>query len=77
MSQNPLPPMDPPGGGGYTPVEPAGGTAVNPLKELQAQVEAAYVQGRIDTDTNNQIVRLIDELLPLLKLAGLSWKSSL
>jgi len=72
MSQNPFPPMDPPAGGGYTPVEPAGGTKVNPLKELQAQVEAAYVQGRIDTDTNNQIVRLIDELLPLLKLAGLS-----
>lgn len=67
-----LPPIDPPAGEGYKPVEPAGGTAVNPLKELQAQVEAAYVQGKIDTDTNNQIVRLIGELLPLLKLAGLA-----
>ena len=72
MSQNPFPQMDPPAGGGYTPVEPAGGTAVNPLKELQAQVEAAYVQGRIDADTNNQIVRLLGELAPLLQAAGLA-----
>jgi hypothetical protein len=64
--------MDPPEGTGYGPVEPAGGTKVNPLRDLQAQVEAAYVQGRIDTDINNQIVALIGQLLPLLKLAGLA-----
>jgi hypothetical protein len=64
--------MDPPVGGGYTPVEPEGGTKTNPLKELQAQTEAAYVAGRINADTNNQIVRLLGELAPLLQLAGIA-----
>jgi hypothetical protein len=72
MSQNPLPPLDPSAGPGYTPVEPAGGTKVSPLRQLQDQVEAAYVQGRIDADTNNQIVRLLGELAPLLQAAGLA-----
>lgn len=69
---NPLPPMDPSPAGGYTPVEPEGGTKVDPLKALQEQSQAAYVAGRIDADTNNQIARLIDELAPLLKLAGIA-----
>jgi hypothetical protein len=63
--------MDPPAGGGYNPVEPPGGTAVRPLKDLQDQVEALYVQGRIDADLNQQIVGLFEQLVPLLRTAGL------
>ena len=66
-----LPSMDPPAGGGYTPVEPPGGTAVRPLKDLQDQVETLYVQGRIDADLNQQIVGLFEQLVPLLRTAGL------
>jgi hypothetical protein len=67
-----LPPIDAPTGGTYTPVEPTAGTSVNALKVLQLQVQEAYVQARIDTDTNNRIVALLAELAPLLKMAGIA-----
>ncbi len=66
-----FPPMDPPVGGGYKPVEPEGGTKVDPLKSLQEQTEKAYVEGRISVDVNNQILQKIEELKPLLALAGI------
>ncbi|MBE3040792.1 MAG: hypothetical protein IMZ62_18500 [Chloroflexi bacterium] len=68
-----LPSMDPPTGGGYTPVEPFLGTDVKVLNDIATATDLAYIGAKINVDTNNQIVRLLNQLAPYLKLIpGLS-----
>jgi hypothetical protein len=68
-----LPPIDPPTGGGYTMVESFLGTNVKSLQTIADATELAYGQAKIDVNTNNKIVRLLNQLAPLVKLVpGLS-----
>ena len=66
MSGNPLPPID------TDPTDAANRppthfpTKVSELLELRKQVEEARLLGRIDVDTNNAIVKGIDDLVALL-----------